>query len=42
MELLGSWGLLYKMGLSASNCREDENIVLHPCKKKNPYPPDVS
>jgi hypothetical protein len=28
------WEGLYKMGWSAWNCREDENIFLYPCRKK--------
>jgi hypothetical protein len=33
-EVLGSREGLYKMGLSASNCREYENIFLSPCREK--------
>jgi hypothetical protein len=31
-EVLGIWEGLYKMGLSASNCREEEDILLYPCR----------
>jgi len=30
---LGRWTGLYKMGGFSSNCREDDNIFLYPCRK---------
>jgi hypothetical protein len=34
VEVVGGWDGPYKMGLSASNCREDENTFLYPCREK--------
>ena len=33
-KVVGEWEGLYKMGLSESSCREDENTFLYPSREK--------